>query len=175
MSTKEGGFGLLNEVWLNIITAVTTALLVNVLTGFTFEILPISQIIVLFIACIMIGFHARKRSEGLSAIEKRIELEGLSGNENAGKRRGVINDEWTLRQAFLKRTSRTTLILIVISVGLLFYKGFKQRNEIKSEAIFLNETKRQLQELKASITAKDVQVNTKDSVTVNTRSNEIIK
>lgn len=60
MSTKEGGFGLLNEVWLNIITAVTTALLVNVLTGFTFEILPISQIIVLFIACIMIGFHARK-------------------------------------------------------------------------------------------------------------------
>jgi hypothetical protein len=151
MSIKNSDYEPMNETWLSIITAVTTALFVNVVTAFTLQVTPVIQVIVLFAACIMIGLHARRRSEGMIAIQKRIELESLLGSEKAGDRRAVIKDEWDLRRDDLTRTKTVALFLIAISMGLLVYRGWEQRKSIDAETRFRYEVVQEFQELKKAI------------------------
>lgn len=151
MPTRNNDYAPLNEVWLSIVTAVTTALLVNVVTGYTFHIVPIIQVIVLFLASITIGLYAGKRSDGMMAIVKRIELEKLLGDEKAGERRKVAKEEWGLRRKFLNRTVIAAFALIVISVAFLFYRGWEQRKSLEADIQFRNEVSKELQDLRTAV------------------------
>ncbi|HQP99961.1 MAG TPA: hypothetical protein PLY86_16025 [bacterium] len=162
MRSNERGFGFLDEVWLSIVTSVVTALLVNILTGFTFGTLPIVQVIVISVTCIMIGLHAGKRSETLAAIDKRIEIEGLSREDNAGKISAVVREEWEHRGTFLKFTLGVTFILIAASVILLFYQGFTNRRRMESEILFRREMIEQIAEIRAAMAMSENVIKNQD-------------
>lgn len=141
----------LNEVWLSIVTAVSTALLVNVVTGFTFRLMPIIQVLVLIFACVMIGLYARKKSDALLVIKKRIELEGLTDPVKTGARRKVVEEEWETRRVFLRRSMQGALLLIVISVALLVFQGWEHRKSMEADTDFKNEVSQQLQDIETKI------------------------
>ncbi|MCK5544682.1 MAG: hypothetical protein KAI35_05660 [Desulfobulbaceae bacterium] len=146
----------LSDVWLSIATAVVTALLVNTISGFRIEALPVLQLVLLIVVSVLIGVYAMNKVRALYEIEGEIDEENMFGIEKALARKGVREKIYGNLRPSALCFMYGSIVCVVLVVSLIFAQAWLDKQSVDDQALFYKQSTTDQAEFRQSL-AKDVE------------------
>lgn len=141
----------LSDVWLSIAIAVVTALLVNTVSGFRIEALPVLQLVLLIVVSVLIGVYAMNKVRALYEIEGEINEENLFGVEKALARKEVREKIYgNLRPSGLL-LMYGSIVCVVLAVSLFFFQAWSDKKLSDSQAEFRQSLAKNVEQISAKV------------------------